>query len=91
MGIDIVTRVSVDNGLVQVVGTTVTQVVADHILGQTTQLAAVHRIRKVADPVNLGKGLVGQVDLVKLGRDGIATIESLVSIVDGGHGVCLGD
>jgi len=82
VGLDPVTRVRVDDGLIEVL---FTQVVSQHILGQNTELAAVHRVRKVADPVNLVKGLVGQVHLVKLGGGGVAAIESLVSTSDGGH------
>ena len=86
MGFNPVTRVRVDDGLVEVLVTTVVQVVEDQLFRQAAQFAAVHRVRQVTDLVNLGQCLISQVHLIKLGGGGIAIIESLVSIGDGGHG-----
>jgi len=79
----------VDDGLVQVLVTTVVHMVPDHSLGHSAQLTAINRIRHVADLVNLDASLVPELHIVEQGGGGVAVIESLVSKLDGSHG-CFG-
>ena len=71
--------------LVQVLLVTVRHEAAGQFYGQVAQLFAVHGIRQVTDAVNLCEGLVGQVDIVELGRCCQAVIEGFVGIGDGRH------
>lgn len=85
MKLGCISHIALDDGLVQILLITIRQIIAGEILGNDANLAAVDRIRHITDPVNLGKGLLGQVNLVQLGRGRIATRESLIRIGDGRH------